>query len=86
MIVDGMIKAGNSEREAKSFALQASIENPDMYVTLYACFGIFCKIKKRLHVFDPSDSLFGVYWLNGKQKSFTHKQRVADDKATPSLY
>ena len=80
-----MIKAGENEHEAKSFALTTSIENPDMYVTLFACFGIFCDIKKRLDVFAPSDSLFGVYWLNGKEKAFTTKQRIADEKATPTL-
>ena len=80
-----MIEAGSNEREAKQFALQQSLNNPDMYVTLFACFGIFCDIKKRLNVFAPSDSLFGVYWLNGKEKRFTTKQRIADEKATPTL-
>ena len=80
-----MIKAGNNEQEAREFVLKASVENPDMYVILYSCFGIFCDIKKRLNVFAPSDSLFGVYWLNGKEKAFTTKQRIADEKATPTL-
>tara|TARA_R100000664_G_C2685090_1_gene91472 strand:+ start:262 stop:507 length:246 start_codon:yes stop_codon:yes gene_type:complete len=80
-----MIKAGSNEQEAKQFALQQSLNNPDMYVTLFACFGIFCDIKKRLNVFAPSDSLFGVYWLNGREKPFSTKQRIADEKATPTL-
>jgi hypothetical protein len=77
--------AGKTEAEAKAFAMQASVENPDMYVTLYGCFGIFCSIKKRMNVFEPSDSIFGVYWLNGKQKPFTKKQKVADSMATPTM-
>tara|TARA_A100001035_G_C27736162_1_gene479199 strand:+ start:176 stop:439 length:264 start_codon:yes stop_codon:yes gene_type:complete len=80
-----MIEAGSNEQEAKQFALQQSLNNPDMYVTLFACFGIFCDMQKRLNVFAPSDSLFGVYWLNGKEKAFTTKQRIADEKATPTL-
>ena len=81
-----MIKAGKTKEEAIEFAKQASIQNPGCYVTLYACFGIFANIHKSLNVFAPSDSLFGVYWLNGKEKPFTKKQRIADQQATPSLH
>ena len=81
-----MIKAGKNKEEAMELAREASIENPNCYVTLYACFGIFANIHKRLNVFSPSDSLFGVYWLNGKEKPFTHHQKVAAEKATPSLH
>ena len=81
----GMLHAGKTEAEAKAFAMQASIDHPKKYVTLYAQFGIFCSIKNRLHVFDPTDSLFGVYWLNGKEKPFTKKQKVACDRATPTM-
>jgi len=80
-----MLLAGSNEREAKRFARARSKENPGSYVTLYASFGIFCSIKKRMNVYEPSDSLFGVYWLNGKEKSFTKKQRIADQNATPTL-
>ena len=81
-----MIEAGKTKEEAVKFAKEASIENPDCYVTLFSCFGIFVKIHKRLNVFGPSDSLFGIYWLNGKEKTFTAKQKIAAEKATPSLY
>jgi hypothetical protein len=37
-------------------------------------------------VHDPSDSLFGVYWLNGKEKAFTDAQIIRDEQATPSLH
>ena len=80
-----MIKAGSNEAEARANALQASIDNKGQYVTLYACFGIFMKLSKSLHVFDPSDSLFGVYWLNGKEKSFTMAQQIKDEQSTPSM-
>tara|TARA_B110000459_G_scaffold202895_1_gene257301 strand:- start:2554 stop:2799 length:246 start_codon:yes stop_codon:yes gene_type:complete len=80
-----MIKAGSNEIEARANALQASIDNPSQYVTLYACFGVFMKMSKSLHVFDPSDSLFGVYWLNGKEKSFTTSQKIKDEQSTPSM-
>lgn len=80
-----MLKAGSNEAEARANALQASIANPSQYVTLYTCFGVFMKISKSLHVFDPSDSLFGVYWLNGKEKSFTKAQKIKDEQSTPSM-
>ena len=80
-----MINAGKNEAEAKANALQASIDNKGQYVTLYSCFGIFMKISKSLHVFDPSDSLFGVYWLNGKEKPFTLAQQIKDEQSTPSI-
>jgi len=80
-----MLLAGDNEREAKRFALWASQKNPGSYVTLYAAFGIYCSIKKNMNVYEPTDSLFGVYWLNGKEKLFTKKQRIADQNATPAL-
>ena len=80
-----MISAGSNETEARATALQTSIDNIGKYVTLYSCFGIFIKTSKSLHVFDPSDSLFGVYWLNGKEKSFTTAQKIRDEQSTPSM-
>tara|TARA_R110000764_G_scaffold34214_1_gene76425 strand:- start:266 stop:538 length:273 start_codon:yes stop_codon:yes gene_type:complete len=80
-----MIIAGKNETEAKANALQASIDNKGHYITLYSCFGIFMKVSKSLHVFDPSDSLFGVYWLNGKEKPFTMSQKIRDEQSTPSM-
>ena len=85
-MLNKLIAAGKTKDDAIEFAKKASIDNPGCYVTLYACFGIFVKIHKRLNVFAPSDSLFGIYWLNGKEKPFTAKQKIAAEKATPSLY
>ena len=78
-----MVEAGKNEAEAKAAAMKLSIENPDQYVTLYACFGIFVKVDKRLHVFAPTDSLFGAYWLNGKEKAFSDRQVARDSESTP---
>ena len=81
-----MIKLSNSLEEAKKEALALSLENPGKYITLCACFGIFAEVRSRLHVFSPSDSWFcDVYWLNGKEKPFTKKQRIACQNATPAL-
>ena len=80
-----MIVAGKNESEAKKFAKDYSEKHPKLYVTLFTCFGIFLNTSKRLDVFAPSDSLFNTYWLNGKEKSFTTKQKIADEKATPTL-
>ena len=81
-----MIFAGKNKVDAKENARKASIENKGKYITLYACFGIYMQISKRVNVFDPSDSLFGVYWLNGKEKKFTDAQVIRDQQSTPSLY
>ena len=80
-----MIPAGQSEPEAKQFAKEFSLKNKGQYVTLFACFGLFLNHSKRLNVFAPSDSLFGVYWLNGIEKPFTTKQKIADEQSTPTL-
>ena len=80
-----MISTGNSEAEAKQFAKEYSLKNPGVYVTLFAAFGIFLNASKRLNVFAPSDSLFDVYWINGIEKSFTTKQKITDERATPTL-
>jgi len=80
-----MISAGKNESEAKRFAKEYSEKNLGSYVTLFASFGIFVNTSKRLNVFAPSDALFGVYWFNGKEKPFTAKQKIADERATPTL-
>lgn len=80
-----MIPAGKNETEAKQFAKEFSLENEGQYVTLFACFGLFLSHSKYLKVHAPSDSLFGVYWLNGIEKSFTTKQKIADEQSTPTL-
>ena len=80
-----MIPAGKNEKEAKQFVKEFSIKNKGQYITLFANFGLFLSHSKRLNVFAPSDSLFGVYWLNGVEKSFTTKQKIADEQNTPTL-
>jgi hypothetical protein len=80
-----MIVTGKNESEAKKFAKDYSEKHPDLYVTLFSCFGIFLNTSKRLNVFAPSDALFCVYWFNGKEKPFTAKQKIADERATPTL-
>lgn len=74
-----------SEAEAKKAAIALSLENPGQYVTMFKCFGLLASMKPRLHVFDPSDSAFGWYVLNGIVKLFTTSQKVADQNATPLL-
>lgn len=80
-----MIDAGNTLPEAKTFAAKLSADNPGQYVTLYACFGVYATMARRLHVSAPSDSLGGSYWLNGRECSFTSAQTIADQLATPAL-
>ena len=74
-----------NKNEATKFAIELSKKHKDKYITLYACFGIYANISKRLHIFAPSDSLFNSYFLNGKQKYFTTSQKITDETATPSL-
>ena len=80
-----MIKAGQNLKTAKQFALQLSKDNPNKYIALIACFGIFAVMYNRLNVFSPSDSCCESYWLNGKEKQFTAAQKIADQNATPTL-
>ena len=79
------LPAGTTLDEAREIAMQTSIEQPGIYVTLSAAFGIYLDTAKRLHVFAPSDSIAGGYWLNGKFKPFTNAQKSADERATPML-
>ena len=76
-----MIFAGKNEIEAKENARKASIDNKGKYITLNACFGIYMQISKRFNVHDPSDSLYGAYWLNGKEKACTDAQIIRDEQA-----
>lgn len=80
-----MIEAGRTLRAAKAFAAQRSLEHPGKYVTLYACFGLYAQMSSSLHVFAPSDSVGGVYWLNGLERPFTDSQHGEDQRATPAL-
>jgi len=80
-----MINAGQTLDSAKQFARKYSEDNPGQYVTLFANFGIYISVSKRLGTFAPSDSIGGVYWFNGREKPFTSAQQVADQNATPTL-
>ena len=80
-----MIFAGNTLKEGKAKAKQVSVEQAGKYVTLTACFGLFVTVSDRLHRFAPSDSVGGVYWLNGSEKGFTDAQIIRDQNETPTL-
>ena len=75
----------NDLDDARRYALNFSRKNTTLYVTLHACFGLMVETSKRLNVFSPSDSYTKTYWLNGKEKSFTNAQRIADQNATPTM-
>ena len=74
-----------NEAQAKDEAVALSIANKGMYVEVFACFGLFAALHKRLNVFAPSDSIFGWYALNGQVKAFTNAQQIAMQNATPSM-
>jgi hypothetical protein len=72
--------------EARTAIRKLSNAHPKQYFIIANCFGWFIDNKKRLNVQDPSSQGLGAsgsYWLNGKEKSFTTKQRQADEAATP---
>lgn len=79
------IMKAQDETEAKVEAINLSNLNPGKYITVRPCFGLIASIKTRLHVFDPSDSAYGWYVLNGKVKAFTSRQKIADQNATPIM-
>ena len=54
-----MLHAGSSLSEALETAHKYSLKRPDMYVTIFTCFGLFLQASKRLRVFSPSESLGG---------------------------
>ena len=78
------LKARN-EDDAKAECTRISKRNLGQYVTVASCFGLFASLAPRLHVFAPGDSPFGWYVLNGKVKSFTESQTIADQNATPEM-
>lgn len=80
-----MIAVSSDVTTANKQALAYSKANPSQYVTLQACFGLFLSTSKRLNVFAPSDSVGGTYWKAGKVRTFTNKQRIADQRATPTM-
>ena len=71
----------DAKQEAKAY----SAAHHGVYVTITACFGLFLSESKRLNVFAPSDSYIKCYWLNGVEKPFSEKQKIADQLATPIM-
>ena len=80
-----LITAGQTVAQAEQLAAEYSRKNPTVYVTIEACFGLFLKTAKRLHVFAPSDSVVKCYWKNGKRMSFTSAQWHQDTIKTPAM-
>ena len=74
--------------EARTAIRKLSNAHPKQYFIIVNEFGWLIDSKKRLHVFDPTSQglgASGTYWLNGKEKSFTTAQRIADQNATPLM-
>ena len=78
------IKA-KTEAEAKEAAVKRSMDNGGQYVIVVPCFGLFLSESKNLNVFAPTDTPFSWYCLNGKVRTFTSCQKIADQNATPVL-
>ena len=74
-----------TEQQAKQEAKKQSQNNGGKYVTVFAAFGLFMSDHDHLNVQAPSDSIFGWYALNGKIKSFTNSQIIANQIATPAM-
>ena len=74
-------------KQAEIEAVAISKNNPGMYVTINATFGLFASLSKRLHVNSPTDSPMGIDWyvINGTMKKFSNKMRIADQRATPTM-
>ena len=77
-----------NKRDTMKAGLALSKANPKLYVTaqMMPFTGAYVTTDKRLNVYAPSDSLWNLYWLNGKQKNFSDKQVIADQNATPMMY
>jgi hypothetical protein len=74
-----------SEAAAKQEALRLSKAHPGKYLLVVNTFGLFCTLHDRLPPQAPSDTPFSWYVLNGKVRTFTEAQHVANQKATPAL-
>ena len=77
---------GNTEEDAKKNCIKISLKNKNNYVYTYSAFGLFATIEKYLNVHSPGDTPFNWYVLNGKVKKFTKAQKIAQQKATPTMY
>lgn len=78
-------------RDAREAALIASQADGSRYFWIGNCFGWFVESASRLPIHAPSDASdwsgqTGTYWKNGKERSFTEKQRIADQNATPIMH
>tara|TARA_R110000751_G_scaffold97633_11_gene190075 strand:+ start:123 stop:380 length:258 start_codon:yes stop_codon:yes gene_type:complete len=80
-------KQYRSIKEAAAAALKVSKAHPKEYVTLniWPFGGAYVTAATTFNVFTPSDSFGDYYWLNGKRKPFTAKQKIADQNATPTM-
>ncbi len=74
-----------TENEAKAEAIELSLAHPGQYVLVHADFGAVATLHKRLPAQAPSDSPFNWYALNGKTRTFTEAQHVANQLATPDM-
>jgi hypothetical protein len=76
--------------DARQAAIAASQEDASRYFWIEDCFGWCVCSASRLQIHTPSDATdftgnTGTYWRNGKERSFTDAQRIADQNATPTL-
>ena len=86
MEVEAMIKMeARCEDDARIEAIAISKENPGKYVIVALAFGAFACLSDRLNVFAPTDTPFNWYVLNGRLKTFTQAQVIADQNATPMM-
>jgi hypothetical protein len=56
-------------------AVDLSNQNPGKYVVVVNDFGAHLVVRNRLSADTPAASALGHYWLNGKKKSFTARQK-----------
>ena len=75
-----------TEQQAKTEIIALSKINPNKYIYVTSCFGLFATVEKYLNIYAPNDSYFNWYVLNGKVKQFTNAQKIADQNATPMLH
>ena len=74
-----------TEQDASVEVMALSKKAPGVYFLVHADFGLVVSTHKRLPPQAVGDTPFDWYVLNGKARTFTEGQRVANDLATPSL-
>jgi len=77
------INVAAARKEAKTF----SAKNRGWYITIGSAFGLFMHKSKTLHRFSPTDAVEGLryYYLNGKEKPFSEKQKLRDQISSPTM-